>query len=445
MTEKDIWVVVFILGLSALVGQAGPLVLQPFVVDGNATFPFETQVLVPNTTEILPKLIMIPNSGNYRIPVPAPLGQKALSMGLADTFEARDVNGVWGNSVKSQANLVRCNANELECITDVAIYADYDMECTRQRNTSSKVTEFGHYQIKKIVSTASSFDMWELNFTAVYHSIPIITWTIVELHQGENEMTIACTIYAASTTRRESSISGTINKTTRDRYDKFNRPDFQTCSLKEDSPCHQANIVQKPPPPIPFYPSDGCAFLASPICALKLLQNQLFRNMNGTFMSGAAQEFTYMSNILNNLNSAGKNESLLDVYEQEMRFAVERMYKRVLVSQFTNANYTMNQTCVNCTVRKTRWIKNKGGFMIYVVVMNGSCAVMVLVSLALTLRYRQVPDEGLNAIDILRLKFDANKLDEEDAEVTLRVSEAHVANKKESINVLLLPNHNQSL
>ncbi|KAJ3056403.1 hypothetical protein HDU99_007412, partial [Rhizoclosmatium hyalinum] len=108
------------------------------------------------------------------------------------------------------------------------------------------------------------------------------------------------------------------------------------------------------------------------------------------------------------------NQTVATTYENEMKFAVERMYKQFLAAQFQKPEGISTMTCTDCAVQNTFWVENKVGFMILMGSVNGVAAVFVLISIWLSFVYKSVVYSGIKMIEIVQLevKGDQNLNDE---------------------------------
>ncbi|ORY37064.1 hypothetical protein BCR33DRAFT_721701 [Rhizoclosmatium globosum] len=268
-----------------------------------------------------------------------------------------------------------CLNGETECTTEIDVFSDYEMVC--QSGSLSSISS-------RIISATSKF------VTTILSAPPLIQWNIVESIYQEHPVYINCTVYPAWSKRIENSLEGTLSK--------------KIFNLTTPSPEYPTSFIASSTP---------CLNVATPICVLRMVQLAL-SSMNGEYAVESyldySKDISFLSTIMSFSNRAGNDSSMIQRYENEMRFTVERMYKRFLSTELSKRIGNVSVTiCQRCTVRTVFWAEDKGAFMATVVVIDGFAAAMVVAFIMIGLNApvgkEAAAMESVKMIEVIQLEL----------------------------------------
>ncbi|KAJ3065979.1 hypothetical protein HDU99_003991, partial [Rhizoclosmatium hyalinum] len=312
-------------------------------------------------------------------------GTRSLRQAIFDVEGSCDSSGLCGNGVNSTSALVTCLNGENECTTEIDVFSDYEMVC--QSGSLSSISSRIISATSKFVTSVSQDPQSPFLFfdQPYYLAPPLIQWNIVESIYQEHPVYINCTVYPAWSKRIENSLQGTLSKKI---VHVYNTTSTINCSFNLTSPspeCFQSSFIQNfsSEDPNSFIASSTpCLNVATPICVLRMVQLAL-SSMNGEYAVESyldySKDISFLSTIMSFSNRAGNDSNMIQRYENEMRFTVERMYKRFLSTELSKRNGNVSVTiCQRCTVRTVFWAEDKGAFIATVVVIDGFAAAMVV-------------------------------------------------------------------
>ncbi|ORY48563.1 hypothetical protein BCR33DRAFT_714321, partial [Rhizoclosmatium globosum] len=446
------WILAIIILLTGVIGAVIHAVTQQMCFSGQMVYPLEATIGVPNTSVFPAKMVFDASlyADEYQI-APAPVSTKALYGGIFDVIGAcTGFGGCGSQAINSSATLITCLNGELECFKEIDVYADYHMECNAGstkgdshmgsgvKNVTSH-TSFPSIYVGRRTKSTSAGKNKNLgvrpfgtkqntnieDLQVIFQQPPQLNWTIEE-KSNKGGAYVSCSVWAAWVKRMESSVHGTVKKQIVHIYNQTNGRDCsqkQTSFTQDDeySECTQSAYIKNytTRDPNSFVSSPNTAFLAAPFVSLTLVSQQLEAISSGDGNNNV--NLPCFTTISSPKTLAYGNATLLKIYEQEMRFAVERMYKQILSIPLLDQSSTMQVVCKNCTVRETWWVKEKARFMALIVSLNVFAASMVVLSLVYTIRRSDVPSGFVRVIDIMMLEYDPNAVVEHDAEFKMNV------------------------
>ncbi|KAJ3023300.1 UNVERIFIED_CONTAM: hypothetical protein HDU68_008664 [Siphonaria sp. JEL0065] len=408
--DSKAWTVAVITVLALVINPVTSAVLQSFLQNNSTMYPFDSAFLFTNTSFLDPSLVRFVNQDmGYGFLGLSPASFKALSLAASDVSGAcNSTTAVCGTTaINSTATWSKCtHDNELDCRAfDMTIFSDYSMDCIsgilkdggNPENilfTGKSILSEVAYPPYILVNNSASGGV---NFTL---TPPVVQWNVVERVSGRTPVFINCTIQAAQATRTESSLNGTWAKYIDHIYDGkgsdlfLYSADFTTCF---------------------GVPTPYCILAMVGISLKSMVQTEAMPI--GTSDSSDASGFSFLTTIMDPTLSAISsttstiNDAVVYLYTQEMRFTVERMYKRLLALNLQSTpESSTTVTCTYCIIKKTWWAQNKLGFLIALGAESGIAAAMVVVSIIFSFKWKDVKSvEGFRTVNVLALPVDRSQ------------------------------------
>ncbi|KAJ3298797.1 hypothetical protein HDU79_006840 [Rhizoclosmatium sp. JEL0117] len=435
-------VVAAILLLTLILSHGIHTISQLFLSEGTRISPLTTMVQIPspNTTS---KLVQSFPAQPFITTAPTFLGFHAITTGLMDVVGSCDLKTQDCQVTKETAPVIKCGENASECWKEIDVFSDFEMNCTSHLLPYHSQPS-GTKSTKSLTSVLSPMYIVQESAKTepMFVTQPYVTWDIVENYLNLNfSASINCTIYPAWTKRVEDSAKGTLSKNTvkvyKDSFPVQNQfkffQNYQSFLLGNVS----ANVG--PLDSKAFESAPACLGLANPWCVLYMVQEGL-RAMQSFSVSGSVTQ-QLVSNPLSRLttmchpytyllqqNSRTQeylpniNGTVAFTFENEMKFAVTRMYRRFLAAQLDDPTGILNATCTDCALQRTFWVENKVNFMFWTGFINGFAGIMVLISITISVFYRDVPFGFIKMIEVVELnKSQTDGLNDEKAEYRVRL------------------------
>ncbi|KAJ3067138.1 hypothetical protein HDU99_003614, partial [Rhizoclosmatium hyalinum] len=245
-----------------------------------------------------------------------------------------------------------------------------------------------------------------------------LSWSIVEQvsASGGYSAYVNCTINPAWSRRHEHSLHGTLDKEIVQVF-RRNQP-----ILDNNRPINQSTLLSSIPvaSPIAFTKSPTCLEFATPWCVLQMVQSMIsamdtdylgirFNELPRQTKSNPLSRLTTLLNpniilLERTAGPASLNKTAAAMYEMEMKFALERMYKHILAGQFRQPEGIAVMSCTDCSVQSTYWVENKTLFMALISVVNGLAALSVLISIGLSIAYKSIKFNNIRMIEVVQLE-----------------------------------------
>ncbi|ORY29467.1 hypothetical protein BCR33DRAFT_842518 [Rhizoclosmatium globosum] len=397
-------VVAVILLLTLILSHGIHTISQLFLSEGTRISPLTTMVQIPspNTTS---ELVQSFPAQPFITTAPTFLGFHAITTGLMNVVGSCDLKTQDCQVTKETAPVIKCGENASECWKEIDVFSDFEMNCTSHLLPYHSQPS-GTKSTKSLTSVLSPMYIVQESAKTepMFVTQPYVTWDIVENYLNLNfSASINCTIYPAWTKRVEDSVKGALSKNTvKDPL----IPKHSSLPLHAlDSQIHGRLRAMQ-------------SFSVSGSVTQQLVSNPLSR------LTTMCHPYTYLlqQNPKSQEDLQNINGTVAFTFENEMKFAVTRMYRRFLAAQLDDPTGILNATCTGCALQRTFWVEDKVNFMIWTGFINGFAGIMVLISITISVFYRDVPFGFIKMIEVVELnKSQTDGLNDEKAEYRVRL------------------------
>ncbi|KAI8613734.1 hypothetical protein BC830DRAFT_1130838 [Chytriomyces sp. MP71] len=414
-------------GLLLLV-RVGDVVVQSSVIQGTGLYPFEIKVDTANLFSLAPGMLQIDNIASFNtFPPgigPSGLFKSQLTQGLLDSFVGCNSTETCGLNVNGSAALVSCPIGFTNCTYNLGLFLDYHMEC---KSSSSNSLTTNH-----IWSNEYDFN----SSVSGLEDNPKTAW-VVQLNTLNSRVLVntSCNIYPAITNRTENSDFGTVDKKVtqviRDWSFSKDVTDSKTLVQLENGTTNSwsalfpiwqvpefGNMTNQSAMYNTLY-SGECLGRPSILC----LRNILFSSLNELAetrpSSNGADSGSSLAMALQVTDTARRQNNNASRLETNMRFLVERAYKRVLAASLAPGLNSTGVPCRRCGYTRMTWT-NKNFLVGVVVAMNGLGIVLMLVSISITVLW-DLPYRKVRVIEVIKSYEKVGVLKEEAAMADLEM------------------------
>ncbi|KAI8610693.1 hypothetical protein BC830DRAFT_1144573 [Chytriomyces sp. MP71] len=418
-------------GLLLLV-KLGDVLAQGSAIQGTGLYPFDIQVYTANTFALAPGMLnfdpMNAFEGNAATLTPSGLFKNQFTFGMLEAAVDCSSTETCGARSNNSATLVSCPTGFTNCTTDLAMFLDYQMEC---RSSSSQV-HFDQRPFQNAYNFTSS--VVGSNDNDGLNNNPSTRWTVT-LHTANSNIlvNISCTIFPALTSRTENSEHGTINTMISQviknwSYDGGIKDDQSFAYIVNGTTLHSTssypiwqipelgNMTNSSSNYSALYEPD-CLGQPTTLCIRTLLMASLDELSESVMTSGDHSGST-LSTALKVSNTSRGTQNSQEQLELNMRFMVERAYKRSLASTLVPG---LNKTvkCKRCGFSRATWT-NKVYLVGIVVGMNGLGIVLMLASIGITIAWG-LPYRKIHIIEVIKNYEKVEVLKEEAAMAELEL------------------------
>ncbi|KAI8621295.1 hypothetical protein BC830DRAFT_1095045 [Chytriomyces sp. MP71] len=415
----------FVALLAAAVSSVENVLLQSSVTFGSAWNADTMTNQVPNTSrfDALPLVHYSSGEGGVttQYVLPTSINSTKFVAGIA---AMGDVIGACNNetlicgaaALNASAPLIRCGSG-IDCVQDITLYNDFDMSCSSSGLFDVVVPYYGSAQVQGYYSyrnnwmlSSSSFDLARINVTGsrqtvtpwryiwnltkIDPTLSVIKYPKLPYDVTVKGVSVVCSITSAWTIRREQFNAGTLQKNIVQHYD--------TVGPTSNGFGYLNNYANQDLDSYLYNSDFNMTTSTETLHYIGLMLNSLDGNCTGyggtQLLQNAQSSFLCTSAMLQSLTSA-QSQSFDPVVtplqlEQEMRFTMERIFKRLI-----NSNMPLVDVSVpNSTLQATTWVEPVR-FWTVVGIVNTMTVIFAVLSVCFV-KIGKVKDESVLAAQI---------------------------------------------